>query len=200
MTSSARPRRPAGTRPGDQPRLGLGRDPASGVEVALGGDDRGPAERWQHDEFDRIDVLAEGELRRVVKVSSQTPLDRYRRRAEISEEQWWAGERLRRDFTLASLGQRITARYAERRSGGCDDWSEQRLAARERFDAALRAVGTVLSPVLMHVACLDGRASDWAASRNHRGRRAEIAGMIALQLGLDALLLYYRAGRNRRRD
>lgn len=175
----------------------LARDPASGVEVAVGADDRGTPERRQHDAFERVDVLVGGELRRVAKVSTQTPLDRYRRRAEISEEQWRAGERLRQDFILASLNQRVTAAYEERRRGGSDDWSERRLAARERFVAALRAVGTVLSPVLMHVSCLDGRASDWAASRGHRGRRAEIAGMTALQLGLDALGLHYRSRRRR---
>ena len=166
------------------------------MEVAKYGDDRGAAERWQHDRAEAVDVLVQGELRRTVKVVGQIALDRYRRRGEIDEAQWQAADRLRRDFHFANLQPRLTAVYAERNTGSSDDWSERRMVARDRYVAAVRAVGPVLSPVLMHVACLDGKASDWAAAHNHRGRRAEIVGMTALQLALDALVLHYR-GRGR---
>lgn len=184
-------------RPKRAPAAGnLMRDPRSGVEIAPRGGDSGPQERWQHDSGERVDIVAGGELRRVVRVTSQTPLDRYHTRREITATQWRAGDRLRRDFYFGHRPQRLTAAYAEPGGGGADDWSERRLQARADYLAAMAAVGTVLAAVLMHVVCLDGRASDWATAQGRQGRRAEIAGMTALQLGLDALALWYRqAGR-----
>jgi len=175
----------------------LVRDAASGVLVTAASDDSGPAERWQHDASTRADVLVGGELRRVTRVTTQTPLDRYRLRGEIDDRQWRAGERLRCDFTLAGAQQRITAAYAEAGSRSELTWNERQLAARARYAAAMTAVGKILSPILVHVVCLDGKGSDWAAGRGLQGRRAEIAGMTALHLALDALDGHYQ-GQNRR--
>ena len=180
--------------------LPLVRDPASGVLVAAGSDDTGTAERWQHDSRQAVDVLVDGELRRVVQVTTQTPLDRYRLRGEIDDRQWQAGDRLRGDFIIAGGQPRITAAYAEAASRAELTWTERQLAARGRYAAAIGAVGQILSPILVHVVCLDGKGSDWAAGRGLSGRRAEIAGMTALHLALDALDAHYGAGNRQTRN
>lgn len=109
----------------------------------------------------------------------------------ISDEQLQAGERLRRDYTFAMLMPRVTASYSAvpasasgRRQGfaGCAELSDNVMAARERVNRALSAVGPELGGVLVDVCCyLKGlemieRASGWPQ------RSSKIVLGIALQL------------------
>ena len=106
----------------------------------------------------------------------------------ISAEQLTAGERLRRDYTFAMLMPRVTASYSAvpasgSRAGFGDgaDMSDNVVAARERVNRALAAVGPELSGVLVDVCChLKGlemveRASGWPQ------RTSKIVLGIALQ-------------------
>jgi len=72
-----------------------------------------------------------------------------------------AAERLRRDFEIGQLQPRITANWSAsvsdgRRSGdgsGTKDLTDMALAARLRFDRAMRDVGPELSGVLIDICC-----------------------------------------------
>ena len=125
----------------------------------------------------------------------------YRRRDKsgaslISEPQFHAGERLRRDFEMAQLMPRLTVNWQRAATGEAQgsagahaalDISERALAARERVSLALGAVGTELASVLVDVCChLKGleqleKASGWP----------QRSGKIVLQVALSALARHY---------
>ena len=109
----------------------------------------------------------------------------------ISREQLEAGERLRRDYTFAMLMPRVTASWSGapsspsgKRTGfsGGADLTDNVIAARERVNRALQAVGPELSGILVDVCCyLKGleaveKASGWPQ------RSSKIVLGIALQL------------------
>ena len=119
----------------------------------------------------------------------QSMLGRYRRRGEISERQYIAGEKL--------------AEYAEQMQAGagkscldivaCSDSSREAAIvaagakanhATLRYRDAARAVGPILWPVIEWVAIQGKAATDWATSES----RAKTDGIAALRLGLDALV------------
>ena len=127
----------------------------------------------------------------VVVNRAESPLAWLVRRKLVSPVQFAAGERLRRDFTLAGHGPRVTMRWdpvpAQRWQGR--DVGGGALAARQRFDAAVAAAGPGLADVLWRVVCAgEGletaeRALGWPAR----------AGKLVLALALDRLVLHYGA-------
>ena len=102
--------------------------------------------------------------------SGESPLLRLATRPEkggkpyLDAEQFAAGEKLRRDFEMSGLSQRVTTSYAMAGSNGSRHWqmsdnamerlTENMLAARYRLHKALDAVGPELSGILYHVCCL----------------------------------------------
>lgn len=102
--------------------------------------------------------------------SGESPLLRLATRPEkggrpyLDQEQFAAGEKLRRDFEMSGLAQRVTTSYEMAGSGGGRHWrmsdnamerlTGNMLAARERLHKALEAVGPELSGILYHVCCL----------------------------------------------
>ena len=120
----------------------------------------------------------------------------------ISATEFDAGERLRCDFERGQLGQRVTASWnpaavssgkARGAPGGGLEMAESTVAARQRVDAALKAVGPELTGVLLDVCCfLKGLEQ---AERN--GGWPRRAGKVVLQLALAHLARHYgmhRAG------
>lgn len=110
----------------------------------------------------------------------------------IDDKQFLAGERLRRDFTLANLMPRLTAdleapAVAGRRGAGGSEITDIALAARQRFSRALEALGSDLSGVAVDVCChlkpLDAAEStaNWPGS----------AALVVLKLALDRLAHHY---------
>lgn len=159
-----------------------------GVRVARHGDDRGPPERWQHAAYvDDSSVKGAPTVRRVLDVA---PLDHYRRRDLITEAQWKAGDRLRAVWRLAGIEPRVTANLLGT-GGGAVDMSDARASNIARYVAAMRAVGIVLSPVIVHVVCLEGTAGEWAELRGRRGTNAKVEGLTTLRLALETLALHY---------
>lgn len=81
-------------------------------------------------------------------------------RPYIGDEQFAAGERLRRDYERACLERRITASWDQPvASGGmvrnlAADLSDGAIAARERYHRALEAAGPEFEHILVHVCCL----------------------------------------------
>lgn len=133
--------------------------------------------------------------RAVVTVNlAESPLAWLVRRGLLTPLQIAAGERLRGDFHIAGHGPRVTMRWdaVPGRRGGPDapDPTTSQIAARQRFDAAVAAVGPGLADVLWRVVCVgEGletaeRALGWPAR----------AGKLVLTLALDRLVAHYRLG------
>lgn len=111
-----------------------------------------------------------------------------------------AGERLRRDFEAAQLGQRVTAQWgasimpgARGRSGTPDQGlnaSERALAARQRVWRALEHAGPGLSSILLEVCCL---ASGLEAAERHLNWPKRSAKLV-LVIALDRLAAHYGYG------
>ncbi|HEY4112946.1 MAG TPA: DUF6456 domain-containing protein [Rhizomicrobium sp.] len=136
----------------------------------------------------------EGEERVVTVNEAESPLDWLKSRGGITAIQHEAGERLRRDYTIARLEPRV-----------CSDWSapvvsgggrgadsaalisDAVLAAKQRFSAAMRTMGPGLSDLLFDVCCA---LRGLEASEEQRGwpRRS---GKVVLALALDRLAAHY---------
>ncbi|MGF7160466.1 hypothetical protein FHS85_002089 [Rhodoligotrophos appendicifer] len=115
----------------------------------------------------------------------------------ISAEEYEAGERLRRDFTLAGLTPSVTAHWGDRlggggrrRSGLAGGQAELQaavIAAKDRLQAAFAAVGPELAGVMMEVCCL---ANGLEAAERRLGFPAR-SGKVVLHLALTRLARHY---------
>ncbi len=139
----------------------------------------------------RLVQTPEGE-RAVAVNEGESPLARLRLRGLIGTTQYEAGERLRRDFTIAGLMPRLaadlTAPISNARGGAkSEPFAEKMIAAKQRFRLAMSAVGPGLSDLLFDVCChLKGLESiesmnDWPT------RSAK----VVLQIALDRLAAHY---------
>jgi len=145
----------------------------------------------------------EGVKRQVTADAAESPLAWLTRRRDrqgrplIDESEFSAGERLRTDFTIAGLSQRVTASWdatiasgASGRSGGPGgalDLSARAIDARERVSRALAAVGPGLAGILLEVCCLTNGLE--AAER--RLGLPQRAGKVVLQIALARLAEHY---------
>jgi uncharacterized protein DUF6456 len=123
----------------------------------------------------------------------ESPLARLRVRGLVDAMQFDAGEKLRRDFTLAQLMPRLGVDYSSAtvtgRRGQKSEvpLTDTVLAAKQRFAAALRAVGAGLGDLLFDVCChLRGleeleRANAWPSR----------SGRVVLGIALDRLADHY---------
>lgn len=109
----------------------------------------------------------------------------------ISEAQFLAGERLRDDFERANLTGRITTNWDSAGMGSAGnvtaEMSDGALAARERYMAALKAVGPELSSILTQVCCLTAGMEQAERVLNLPPR----SGRAVLGLALTALARHY---------
>lgn len=142
---------------------------------------------------DRDDATRPG--RRPAVNAMESPLGWLRARGMIDERQFLAGERLRADWTLAGLSPRVTMRWdaspVARGARGPDaplDPTLARIAARQRFDAALETAGNGLKDVAWRVICA-GEGLEAAETSLGWPRRA---GKLVLTMALDRIAAYYR--------
>lgn len=90
---------------------------------------------------------------------AESPLGRLRHRKVIDAAQFDAGEKLRRDFTLAGLTPRMAIDLTQPLIPGARGQhaeaplTDMVLAAKQRFSAAMRAVGPGLNDLLFDVCC-----------------------------------------------
>lgn len=114
-------------------------------------------------------------------------------RAFIAPHQFQAGERLRADFTRGQMMPRTTADWSnpipsDRRAapggGGITDGA---VAARQRVNAALEAVGPEFSGLLIDLCCFLKGLEDLERARGWPAR----SGKVVLQLALDRLARHY---------
>jgi hypothetical protein len=112
-------------------------------------------------------------------------------RRVISEAQYDAGERLRRDFTLAKvtprLGMDLQAPVVLRSRTSSDAAPDRVIAARQRFRAAMRAVGPGLCDLLFDICCDLKGLEDSGSERGWPRRSAK----VVLLLALDRLAEHY---------
>lgn len=134
-------------------------------------------------------------VRRSVTVNlAESPLSWLHARGYLSDRQLLAGEKLRGDYEAASMGQRVTMRWdaaplAKQRGGSrSSDPTDRMIAAKQRFDAAMAAIGSDLSGIAWRVICAGEaipaaeRALAWPVR----------SGKLVLRIALDRLAEYYR--------
>lgn len=114
----------------------------------------------------------------------------------ISADEKEAGERLSADFHAAMLNPRITASWTgeapskrQRRAppGFAMDPSERVIGAKQRFDAALRAVGREHANLLIDVCCFEKGLTEIEKSAGWPQR----SGKLVLQFALRQLARHY---------
>jgi hypothetical protein len=104
-----------------------------------------------------------------------------------------AAERLRREFEIAQLQPRVTANWSAsvntgRRTGDAlADLTDMTVAARLRFDRAMRAVGSELSGVLVDTCCFLKGLETVERERQWPARSAK----LVLRLALESLARHY---------
>ena len=124
---------------------------------------------------------------------AESPLGWLHSRGHLDDRQFDAGERLRMDYERAQLAPSITMRWDPVRvdggSGGADlTPGESQIAAKKRFDGAMREAGRGLSDVLWRVVCAceslpsAEKALSWPAR----------SGKLVLGIALDRVAGFYR--------
>lgn len=157
---------------------------AAAIEARTPGD-AGPPERYQHGDIIRSEPGADaGVFYR--RVTTQSALDRYLARGQISQRQFDAGMKLYRLWRAAGEGQRVTAIYGPRVKARRELGDDQAVL-RRRLTELLRRLGP-LAGILVHVCLCDQAAREWAARRGD----APQAGAVVLRLALDALADHWR--------
>lgn len=124
---------------------------------------------------------------------AESPLGWLHARGHLTDAQFAAGERLRRDWESAQLAPGVTMRWdAVRIKGTAHDRGlspgERQLAARQRFDGAVSMAGPGLADILWRVVCAGEtlpaaeRTLIWPAR----------SGKLVLRLALDRVAGFYR--------
>jgi Domain of unknown function (DUF6456) len=128
---------------------------------------------------------------------AESPLSWLRARNLVSARQFEAGERLRGDYEMASLGPSVTMRWdaspmAKGRRGaavGIDPTMAQ-ISAKQRFERAIADVGRGLSDILWRIICA-GESLPTAEKAMGWPTRS---GRVVLSLALDRLADAYGLG------
>ena len=124
--------------------------------------------------------------------AGESPLARLRHRGLIDGIQFAAGEKLRRDFTLAQLTPRMGVNWEAPVVSGSRGTSEGNIsdiamAARQRFNKALGAAGPALSDLLFDVCCHLASLEQVEDARGWARRSAR----VVLKIALDRLAGHY---------
>ena len=149
----------------------------------------------QHRAVTRRKVLDPNGLEREVEINeAESPIAWLRHRGMINPMQYEAGDRLRRDFTLARLAPRLgvdlDAPVVLASSRSPAEFSDMVLAAKQRFTLAMKAVGPGLSDILFGVCCHLMRLEGIEQELGWPQRSAK----VVLQIALDRLGEHYGLG------
>ena len=158
--------------------------------------------RGQHLATETVEIeTPDGGRTTATVVANESPLAWLRRRRGangqpmVSDTQFAAGERLRADFERARLSPRVTADWtrpsmgSRRRGtgGGAAELADAALAARQRVEAALKALGPDLGSLLTDVCCFLTGLEDAERRRAWPRRSAK----VVLSIALDRLAAHY---------
>ena len=133
---------------------------------------------------------------RTVKVNlAESPLSWLHSRGHLTDRQYLAGEKLRRDYEIAMMAPNVTMRWEcnpqSRQKRGAPDGlnqTERMIAAKARFDDALNAIGADLSDIAWRVICagepipVAEREMAWPAR----------SGKLVLRIAPDRLAGFYK--------
>lgn len=152
------------------------------------------ASQHQHRET-RIIKDEGGNTKTVLSNETESPLGWMRARKDksgkplLSPEQFEAGERLRRDFTLACLSARVTSSWdftgvtgdrTGNRADGHMEITEKAMAAKQRLFAALDFLGPEMSGAVFEICCLASGLEAAERQFNWPRRSAKLVLQIAL--------------------
>jgi hypothetical protein len=133
--------------------------------------------------------------RRVTVNLAESPLGWLHAHGRLSDRQFTAGERLRRDYERAGLRQRTTMQWdapplgkIRRSAASVGAGTLAAIDAHRRFSAAIAHAGAGLADILWRVVCA-GESVPTAESELGWPRRA---GRLVLTLALDRVADYYR--------
>jgi hypothetical protein len=126
---------------------------------------------------------------------AESPLGWLKSRGLVSERQFEAGERLRADWERAQMERSTTMRWDAPPTGKVArgapealDPTHAQIAAKQRLEAAVEAVGSGLSDVLWRIVCAGEGMRDAERALGWPAR----AGRLVLGLALDRLADFYR--------
>jgi hypothetical protein len=131
--------------------------------------------------------------RRTVTVNlAESPLVWLHARGHLDTRLLDAGEALRSDYERAQLSASITMRWDPVRvnssgAGGLAP-SERQIAARQRFDGAIRAAGKGLEDILWRVVCAGEALPDAEKTLGWPAR----SGKLVLRIALERVAEFYR--------
>jgi Domain of unknown function (DUF6456) len=133
--------------------------------------------------------------RRTVTVNlAESPLVWLHARGHLSERLLDAGERLRADYERAQLSASITMRWDPVRVKSTGERglspSEQQVAARQRFDGAIRLAGKGLEDILWRVVCAGEALPEAEKTLGWPAR----SGKLVLKIALERVAEFYRIG------
>jgi len=163
----------------------------------------------QHRELEIMQVETGGEPGLALINLAESPLGQLMRRRGadgrpfLTQAEFAAGERLRSDYTRGRIMPRLSANWeasvssgTRAQGGGLAELTDAALAARQRVDAAIAAVGPELSGVLIDVCCFLKGLELVERERNWPVRSAK----IVLKTALGVLSRHYNpaAGRSAR--
>lgn len=125
---------------------------------------------------------------------AESPLTWLHARGHLSDVQFAAGEKLRRDFERAQIAPGVTMRWDPVRVRGGGEAglhpTERQLSARRRFDGAVKEAGPGLADVLWRVVCAGETVPDAERALGWPVR----SGKLVLKLALDRVAGFYRLG------
>lgn len=132
--------------------------------------------RRQHDVIEAEKTYEGRKITTALRVVTQTPLDRYYHRGQISQRQHQAGNELWGDWYIGGMEPKVVIDLTKVRvdESRAERFSKARAFRRQRFAKAMQAVGIVNSDVVARVCCQQLPAG----SRHH---------MRKLRAGLDRL-------------
>lgn len=126
---------------------------------------------------------------------AEAPLGWLRSRGHVSERQFAAGEQLRSDWERSGLPPRVTMRWdapppdrSRRGPAGPVASTHVQLAARQRFDSAVKALGPGLRDIAWRVLCAGEGMREAESALGWPAR----AGKLVLIMALDRLAEHYR--------
>ncbi|HEY7806934.1 MAG TPA: DUF6456 domain-containing protein [Croceibacterium sp.] len=136
-----------------------------------------------------------GPRRRSVTVNlAESPLAWLHARGHLSDRLFDAGERLRADYERAQIAPGVTMRWdpVRIRSTNADSLtpSERQVAARQRFDGAIKAAGKGLQDILWRVVC----ACETVTAAERELEWPARSGKLVLRIALERVADFYRIG------
>jgi len=136
-----------------------------------------------------------GAARSVTVNLAESPLGWLKSRGHVGERQFAAGEQLRRDWERSGLPPRVTMRWdapppdrGPRGSAEPVAATHAQIAARRRFDVAVKALGPGLRDIAWRVICAGEGMREAETALGWPAR----AGKLVLTMALDRLADHYR--------